>query len=58
MKEIKHEVTENDEVKKKVEVSMLCKVEWFYKEESTAVIPVSIYYIEGKHVYNGYMVKF
>lgn len=52
MKEIKHEVTENDEVEKKVEVSMLCKVEWFYKEESTAIIPVSIYYLEVKHVYN------
>ncbi|VVC32409.1 Hypothetical protein CINCED_3A007196 [Cinara cedri] len=40
-KEIKHEVTKNDEVEKNVEVSMLCKVEWFYKEESTAVTPVT-----------------
>lgn len=33
---------ENGEVRKHVEISMLCKVDWFYKEDSSAITPVSI----------------
>ncbi|XP_050434302.1 uncharacterized protein LOC126841730 isoform X2 [Adelges cooleyi] len=40
-KEIIHELTENGEVRKKVEVNMLCKVDWFYKEDSALITPVT-----------------
>ncbi|XP_050545159.1 uncharacterized protein LOC126907709 isoform X2 [Daktulosphaira vitifoliae] len=40
-KEITHEISEKGEVIKQVEVNMLCKVEWFYKEESFVTTPVT-----------------
>jgi hypothetical protein len=40
-KEVNHEVIENGEVRKNVEVNMFCKVDWFYKEDSSAITPVT-----------------
>jgi len=40
-KEIKHDVTENREVRKHVEVNMMCKIDWFYKDDLSAITPVT-----------------